>query len=527
MKKQINPSTKAHLLRSAFIPLLLLAVCVIPFALARQTGKKPLAPRTYVDDVLLTVPYESPTSPVCSPDWQIIPSPNQSTKGNDLKSVAVVSSTDVWAVGYYTPESLFITQTLAEHWDGTQWSAVPSPNQGTDSNSLSSVAVVSSTDVWAVGFYFGASAYQTLAEHWDGTHWSIVPIPNQATGDNQLNSVAVVSPTDVWAVGYYNSEPRGPFQALVEHWDGTQWSIVPAPHPGNTYDWLLSVAVVSSTDVWAVGNYDNDSGAEQALVEHWDGTSWSVVPSPNQGTIGNTLYSVGVVSSTDVWAVGFYYNDSVVEQTLVEHWDGESWSIVPSPNQGTHGNFLRSVRVVSSTHVWAVGVYLDDSETAHTLVEHWDGTSWSIVPSPNQGTHGNWFNSVGVVSSTDVWAVGSYEQGVTFNDFQTLVERYNPCPPTPTPTPTPTPGQITLSARGYKVQGQQTVDLTWIGGTSSNVDVYRNGVLIATEPNIPGFYTDHIGVRGRGTYTYKACDAGTQNCSNQVTVRFGGGGGGG
>src|SRR5436190_2180429 len=94
---------------------------------------------------------------------------------------------------------------------------------------------------------------------------------------------------------------------------------------------------------------------------------------------------------------------------------------------------------------------------------------------------------------------------------------------TPTPTPTPTPGQITLSARGYKVHGQQTVDLSWNGATSNNIDIYRNGVLIATVPNIPGFYTDHIGARGKGTYTYRVCDAGTQNCSNQVTARFGGG----
>jgi hypothetical protein len=74
------------------------------------------------------------------------------------------------------------------------------------------------------------------------------------------------------------------------------------------------------------------------------------------------------------------------------------------------------------------------------------------------------------------------------------------------------------------VQGQQRVDLSWNGATSNNIDVYRNGVLIATVPNIPGFYTDHIGARGKGTYTYRVCDASTQNCSNQVTVKFGGGG---
>ena len=96
--------------------------------------------------------------------------------------------------------------------------------------------------------------------------------------------------------------------------------------------------------------------------------------------------------------------------------------------------------------------------------------------------------------------------------------------PAPTATPTPTPGQIGLSANGYKVKGQHTVDLTWPEDTSSSVDVYRNGVLIATVPKIPGFYTDHIGAKGRRTYTYKVCEAGTQNCYNEVTLRFDGGG---
>ena len=59
--------------------------------------------------------------------------------------------------------------------------------------------------------------------------------------------------------------------------------------------------------------------------------------------------------------------------------------------------------------------------------------------------------------------------------------------------------------------------------TSNNIDIYRNGVLIATVPNISG-YTDHIGARGKGSYTYRVCKAGTQNCSNEVRVRFGGGG---
>jgi hypothetical protein len=79
--------------------------------------------------------------------------------------------------------------------------------------------------------------------------------------------------------------------------------------------------------------------------------------------------------------------------------------------------------------------------------------------------------------------------------------------------------QITLSARGYKVQGLQTVELSWTGATSSSIDVYRNGVVIVTVPN-NDFYTDSPNGRGHATYIYKVCEAGTGNCSNQVTVNF-------
>jgi hypothetical protein len=89
-------------------------------------------------------------------------------------------------------------------------------------------------------------------------------------------------------------------------------------------------------------------------------------------------------------------------------------------------------------------------------------------------------------------------------------------------TPTPTPAQINLSAVGRRVQGRHTVNLTWSGANSADIDLFREGVVIATVPNT-GSYKDFIGVRGGNVrYTYKVCEAATQNCSNQVTVRFGG-----
>jgi len=91
--------------------------------------------------------------------------------------------------------------------------------------------------------------------------------------------------------------------------------------------------------------------------------------------------------------------------------------------------------------------------------------------------------------------------------------------PTATPSPTPTPGPITLSAVGRKVGGINTVRLTWSGATSTNVDVYRNNVVIVTTAN-DGSFTDSTGDTGRARYVYKVCEGGTQTCSNEVTVTF-------
>jgi subtilisin len=89
----------------------------------------------------------------------------------------------------------------------------------------------------------------------------------------------------------------------------------------------------------------------------------------------------------------------------------------------------------------------------------------------------------------------------------------------PPPPPPPPAGSITLAVRPYKVKAIQNADLTWSGATSDNVDVYRDGSIVATTEN-DGAYTDNIGVKTGGPYTYKVCEAGTTTCSNDVTITF-------
>ncbi|WP_089006489.1 S8 family serine peptidase [Micromonospora viridifaciens] len=80
---------------------------------------------------------------------------------------------------------------------------------------------------------------------------------------------------------------------------------------------------------------------------------------------------------------------------------------------------------------------------------------------------------------------------------------------------------IQLRAAAQRVRGNPFVNLTWDGATSTNVDVFRDGTLVATVPN-NGTYADAVNGSGAVTYTYRVCHAGTLKCSNKVTVRFGG-----
>ena len=80
---------------------------------------------------------------------------------------------------------------------------------------------------------------------------------------------------------------------------------------------------LSPSDAWAVGA--TGVGSLSTLIEHWTGT-WSRVPSPNPSTRGDQLLGVDARSSTDAWAVGFYVTGSG-HRTLIEHWNGSSWSV--------------------------------------------------------------------------------------------------------------------------------------------------------------------------------------------------------
>jgi hypothetical protein len=293
--------------------------------------------------------------------WTLVPSQNPSTSTTVYASVAVASK-DVWMVGSFINHGTSgpFLQTLVERWNGTAWQVVASPNPGAEYNALLGVAHIPGGGLWAVGYMSnstnGARLDQTLIEHWNGKSWRVVTSPDVGQDNNDLYGVVALSSTDAWAVGSYGSPgTSNPGQTLIEHWDGTQWSVVSSQSPGSYDNGLGGIAIVSPTSVWAVGSTSN-IGPTQTLIEHWNGTQWSVVSSPDPGSSVDALSGVAALGINNAWAVGYYVVGNNPGQTLTLHWNGTAWKVVSSPNDGSDNNFLDTVtRIPGTSQVWAMG----------------------------------------------------------------------------------------------------------------------------------------------------------------------------
>ena len=327
--------------------------------------------------------------------WKIVPSP--AVAGGELIAVAALNTSDAWAVGTRAVSGVF--SPLAEHWNGSTWTVIPLPVPSSSNfNELFGVTMISSSNVWAVGV---SNNWSSLIEHWNGTAWKVVPSPTTGP-QTPLYGVFGFAASNVWAAGQ-----KGVHGTLL-HYNGSSWSVFPHPEPvGSTYTTFSKVAGVSPTDVWAVG--ESQTSSQQTLVEHFNGTSWKIVPSAVQGAY-NYVRGLAVRTTGDAWLVGDWEGPgpSYPENPLIQHWNGTAWTAVKSPVGEPWG-----VAALSSADAWLVGNQPSASANYVALIEHWNGTSWSVVQPPSLGAGDSELNGLAGLASGLLWAVGNYSPSGT------------------------------------------------------------------------------------------------------------------
>lgn len=310
----------------------------------------------------------------CATSWQVLPG---APVNGVLSDVSASSASDLWAVGIWGRR-----RTLAEHWDGSRWKQVQTPNPGRRLSLLQAVADVSPTDAWAVG-QFGRKQHAALLVHWDGTRWRRATLPSNAR-NAAFEDLTVVSPTDIWAIGTTRLE----LQTRTLHYDGARWRVVASPS-SSAGALLVGAGASATNDVWGVG---------LGLTEHWTGSAWHVAPAPS----GAHLSAVAAISPTDAWASG-------AGPGAAMHWDGVAWT--RSLSTGAKIS-LDGIAAASSTDVWAVGSNFNQPgpNPGRPEVAHWNGTRWARSLQHSGATAGL-VAIANVPGTTTFWAVGRTTHG--------------------------------------------------------------------------------------------------------------------
>ena len=334
--------------------------------------------------------------------------------------------------------------------------------------------------------------------------WTIVPTPN-ATTEDWLTGITAFSPSGLWSVGTQYKRPGLTGSGgLIEQYNGTSWQVISSPTPaGCVYCSLTGVSGSSASDVWAVGEAWFNKVDYDALIEQYNGSSWSLV-SDTQPSNGY-LYDVTALSPTDAWAVGVLYNsDNAISGPLLEKYNGSAWTATTTSL--APGGSLTAVTAVSASDIWAVG-----NDQGAGLVMNYNGTSWTqvTVPAPTGTT---WdLTGVSATSASSVWAVGYTEvTGTTSDTEQPIAEYFNGTSWTLTYLPQPA---------GYDFNGMSTVLAVsptsvwasgWISTYNSSVSnplfEYFNGSSwsIGPAPSLSGYDLGYSGLASTGGVLWAA-----------------------
>jgi hypothetical protein len=253
--------------------------------------------------------------------WAGSPSPSVGGNyGGSFNAVVALSPTNVWAVGEINTSNNGNTQALIEHWNGAKWAVVATPNKTTIEDSLTGISAVNANDIWIGGVYSTTSPgfNKTLAEHWNGSAWSIVPTVNETSSSSNINAIGVLATNDVWATGDYYNSSVGKFRTLVQKWNGSAWAAQGSGNIASDETDLSGIAAVSPTEILAIGSYVGTY--KETFVEWYDGSGVRITTTLNPGAYGNYFDAGSTIPKTsNAWAAGGTLDaNGYVAQTLIE-----------------------------------------------------------------------------------------------------------------------------------------------------------------------------------------------------------------
>jgi hypothetical protein len=325
--------------------------------------------------------------------FAIVPTPNPGSDGNSLVAVAAVGDGTAWAAGTQSDGG---STALILHFDGSQWNEVPLPSEA-DGIFFTTACNTPEGDVWMIGTR-PHTVYQVEVFCLRGRNGAIERTDSFLNGGGPI-SISATAADDVWAVsvGLWPVDQGG----YVQHFDGSDWSIMQLPAEFSYRNDPQAIYAAGPDDVWIAGLGGNSRAEYRGYLQHWDGSSWELVSTPFDGQELVFFESIDGSSGNGIWVAG-HLNYS---EDLLMHYDGSSWTHHPGTPVDEP---LKQVVVAAPDNSWASPYSLMPGSPFF----YWDGSSWSPDSAPEVpgAVTVNW-RALSQAGQCEVWAVGSYNDG--------------------------------------------------------------------------------------------------------------------
>ncbi len=448
--EEFLPAGSASLVFNSVLPAGIEAILATPFV---ATGTH------WVSMQLVTIEASS---------WQIWVAANNAPVGSALRSRNRATGTP-WA---FVPQIIggTVNADLSfELWGGTgtppppgtdpcgTWRVLNTPwPTGASTTVLTGLSVAAANDVWAVGRSTPAATSggttAPFATRWNGSSWNTVTVPPVGIPGfwSDFRCIARDPNGTLFFGGQQTYQQSGGWtggQLLLMQYQAGQWTTLTAPQTTNwgtsggvTGAWVQDIEAVGPDTVWMSGNwFGGTSGTQRVgLLMRWDGSNFTSFATPYVAVTSNgqVTEDISAVDQNDIWVIGGTSTGNMSTPSFIWHWNGSQWSHRPGPTPGDRHR-LTSVAAVSANDVWVSGYYqIGASGPLTPFFLHWNGSQWSVLPSPNFVTRLKAFNA------SDIYGVGATIlrfNGTTWVEVDTLaavsgpslwaIDGLSPCEP--------------------------------------------------------------------------------------------------
>jgi hypothetical protein len=320
----------------------------------------------------------APASQAASETWQPATLPAAASDWS-LQDVAIDGAGHAWTAGQQG------SRALVAHDDASGWtrSYIARATLGSGGSKLSAITTTGGgSQVFAAGAILSSEGTdRSLIVHWTGDGWQRMGSRNRP-GATDLYGIAARAAGDVWAVGSSSDDGFQTTSTLIEHWNGASWRIVRSPNPDQFQNELTHVSAGRDGSLFATGHTSTGT----LLMRLLNGR-WRTVATPAVAGYGSTfLEGLAVRSAHNVWLAGYGQRSSDgASRPLVEHWNGSTWTVLPAANVAPQ-SYLSDI-AVGGGRVVAVGTSFNDFGS-RGIVEQFDGTAWSAVDTSTSGAAG-------------------------------------------------------------------------------------------------------------------------------------------